>query len=217
MEEAASQHSPVVLTFAVAAGLTLLIPVPFVDDMAKSLVQRRMVREIAERKGVLLTDAAVRALADDPPSPLARKVVSAVVFYPLKKVFKKTFIVLAGKDAIDTVSHTYHLGYLVDMALAKRWHESRSPERIRESIARACKDVGTSPVEKAIGAVYERSRAGLITLARKVKGGDAPATDIHVDTADAPGFFADLRAALANVPADHFNRLRARVENELGL
>jgi hypothetical protein len=217
MEGPPSQHSPVVLTFAVAAGLTLLIPVPFVDDLAKSLVHRRMVREIAERRGVLLTDVAVRALADDPPSPLAKKVATAVVVYPLKKIFKKTFFVLAGKDAVDTVSQTYHLGYLVDMALEKRWHESRSPERIRESIARACKDVGTSPVEKAIGTVYQRSRAALVTLARKVRGGAAPATDIHVETGDAPGFFAELRAALANVPADHFNRLRARVESELGL
>jgi uncharacterized protein (DUF697 family) len=217
MEGPPSLHSPVVLTFAVAAGLTPLIPVPFVDDVAKSLVQRRMVRELAERRGVLLTDSAVRALADDPPSPLATKVAVAVVIYPLKKIFKKTFLVLAGKDAIDTVSQTYHLGYLVELALEKRWHEARSPERIRASITKACKEVGTSPVEKAIGAVYERSRAALVTLARKVRGAEAPATDIQVDVNDAPGFFAELRAALANVPADHFSRLGARVENELGL
>jgi uncharacterized protein (DUF697 family) len=213
-----SAHSTTVATYAVLSGLTMLIPVPFVDDAVRTRVQRRMVRALSERRGLQLDDATVRTLGDDPSSGVASKVAGAVVTYPLKKIFRKTFVVLAGKEAVDTVSQTYHLGYLVDWAFIQRWHEAATAERIRAGITEACKSVGTSPVDKAIRAAWDASKGRLGAL-----GGRGIRVDDRTDAgaADASpevrGVADALLAAVGRVPDEHFALLRARLAAALGL
>ena len=55
MSNAPPNNQGTIATHAVLAGLTPLIPVPVVDDIAKNYFRRRMVRGLAPRTGALST------------------------------------------------------------------------------------------------------------------------------------------------------------------
>src|SRR5690606_27872846 len=130
-------------------------------------LQRRMVRALAERHRINVWDEEVRVLADDHAtggwfSGMARR----LVFGQLKKVLRKTLLVLAGKRLVDLASRTYHHGWLVDRAFAHRWCApagSRSAEEVREAIDQVLAEtpLATSPITRAISVGFERSQSAL--------------------------------------------------------
>src|SRR5438045_2824658 len=105
---------------AVLVGLTPLIPVPVVDDLAKNYFRRRLVRGLAAASGRALSDAEFAALLKERERGCLRGCLTAVVVYPLKATFRKVFYFLEWKRAVDLASRTYHFGYLVGYALRPR-------------------------------------------------------------------------------------------------
>lgn len=204
-------HSPLVASYAVLSGLALLLPVPFIDDAVRTRVQRHMVRALGDRRGIVLSDDTVNALADDPPGPpLYKRALVAVAMAPVKRVFKKTFVLLGGKEVVDTVSSTYHLGYLVDLALAERWHEQHDAAAIRAAMQSACAEVGTKPIEKAVRATYQGSRSALARLFRRRRGAEAaePSAPLGPESPEVVGLAERLRAGVLAVPQEHFAQIR---------
>ena len=68
-----------VAPYAVASGLTPLIPVPFLDDYALRRVRERLVRELLaeHHAGLAVDDATVRALAGHAVLPQPGRVANA--------------------------------------------------------------------------------------------------------------------------------------------
>jgi hypothetical protein len=111
------------LTFySVLGGLCPLIPVPFMDDWALALVQRRMVWEVARHAGIELSSRERKILAggDEPwrgcIGTLAwafREVIGTLLGW----LFRTVFYFLTIRRSVRRSSETLHLGYLFDHSL----------------------------------------------------------------------------------------------------
>jgi hypothetical protein len=152
---------------AVAAGLTPLIPVPFLDDYALRQVREQSVRDQLQEKGLKAPDKAVAVLAGSHDSrPLGGRLVSylkAVALFPVRKVFRKVFFVLWVKDCVDLTSTCLHHGYLLQHALERGDLDAASlqgdaPARVQAAIVAACAELDARPVNQALRRLFRSSR-----------------------------------------------------------
>ncbi|MCE9672480.1 hypothetical protein LY474_32200 [Myxococcus stipitatus] len=163
---------------AVASGLTPLIPVPFLDDYALAQVREQLVRSLLEERGLKPPDKAVTALAG---SHLGRALGGRLVSYlrglmllPMKKLFRKVFLVLWVKDCVDVASVSLHHGYLIHHALDRGdldhgTLEGDTPERIHAAIIAACAEVDARPVNQALRRLFASSRLLVVEATRVLR------------------------------------------------
>jgi hypothetical protein len=224
-------HQTQILTHAVLVGLTPLIPLPFIDDMVREILERRMVRVLASAHGLDLSPTDVRALADAPKESWLKGAAVSVLLLPARMILRKTFLVLQGKRIIDLASNCYHKGFLVDVAFADRWCAPVGPRpahEVRRAIDAVCKEANTAPVEYALRTGFEQSRVALVTLVdvlRKRLGAlrgqpaepevAAVVEEAAQDKGGVGGIVERVRRAVAEVPSEHFEDLRLRLNDRL--
>ncbi|WP_242589489.1 hypothetical protein [Corallococcus macrosporus] len=152
---------------AVAAGLTPLIPVPFLDDYALRQVREQSVRDQFKEKGLKAPDKAVAVLAGSyDERSLGGRLVSylkAVALFPVRKVFRKVFFVLWVKDCVDLTSVCLHHGYLLHHALQRGDLDAASlqgdaPRKVQAAIVAACAEMDARPVNQALRRLFRSSR-----------------------------------------------------------
>jgi hypothetical protein len=224
-----SGNQTTILTHAVMVGLTPLIPVPFLDDAVKTYLQRRLVRSIGSTRGVSLDDETVKALADDPSGGCLLGCLGTVVFYPIKKIFRKIFFLLEWKRAVDLVSLTYHRAILLDHAIAEGWL-ARGPANVRAAVDEVVRETPTRPVEEAVRTTFRQSKSALkgaaAILQRAVSGLRREATPDEVGAAIEPvrdeevhqveGVVSSLGDRINAIPKEHFDGMRRRLAERLG-
>lgn len=229
-------HQSQILTHSVLVGLTPLIPIPFMDEIVRELLLRRMVRILAAAHRIDLSPAEVRTLADEPKESWLKGAAMSVVLMPIKIIVRKAFFLLQGKRVIDLASTAYHRGYLIDVAFADRWCAPEGPKRpheIRQAIDAVCKEANTEPVAWAFRAGLEQSWQGMIGVigflrSRLGKGGgaarretvEARASQVVEEAAsDASGIggvVSRVQKTIGEVPSQHFEDLRSRLHAKLG-
>jgi hypothetical protein len=188
----ASTHRPTEaqfrrLTFlSVLAGLTPLVPVPFLDDRIHDAVKRRMVQEIADDEGVAVSRDVRDALAGV-ESERGRGCVGwgmwalrKSVFLILKlfrKIYRKILIFLAIKEGVDTASRAFHEGYLLHVGLAQVGRGTLGRDEalnLRAGIEQVLQRVDPRPINQAVGRIFGGSKDLLKTaselLARPFRG-----------------------------------------------
>ena len=229
--ESANQKQ--IITHAVLAGLTPLIPIPFVDDMVKTYFQRRLVRNLIASQGQSLSDKDIKTLADDRGGCLLG-CIGSVLLYPAKKIFRKIFFFLEWKRAVDIVSHLYYHGYLLDHAFENRWIApagSRPALEVRNAIDAVLKQVNTSLIERAVWGTFNQSKSALKASARllqrslqRVKGKpteDQVAQAVEEvepeEERELEGVIARLQKAIESMPAEHFEQLRLQLAAALNI
>ena len=225
-DKSESGNQKLIITHALLTGLTPLIPVPIVDDLVKSYFQRRLVRQLARVYAINPTEQDVRTLADDPSTGCLAGCLGGPLLLPFKLIFRKLFFFLEWKRAADTVSRTFHQGYLLDWAMQVGWYPNqRNATDVRGAIDAACREVGTGPVERAISATLAQSRATLISAANLLKRSlrsisGRPDSERVARAAEAveaeeeremAGVIDRLQNAIQSVPEGYFNNLRARL------
>jgi hypothetical protein len=162
--------------FSVLAGLCPLIPLPFVDDWAIGLIQRRMVRELGESRRLGLTEDEIRILAGagerrwpgllKGTALMVRRGVGKLV----GKVFKTAFYVLLLREGIHRAVETFVEGYLLLYATGLPQGlrpGARAEERVRAvraAVVSTLKEADVTPIHKAIGRSFRRS-FGLLSKA----------------------------------------------------
>ena len=221
------------LTYSVLAGLTPLIPVPFVDDLAKTYFRRRLVRALAESRGLALAPGAAESLASERGGGCLGGCLAQAVLYPLKKIFRKIFYFLEWKRAVDLASHTYHFGYLIDDAFSRRLLAGGaagvSADELGAAIERVCREAPLRPVERAVGATFRQSKSALISAAGvmgrgfgRVAGSPdeervaAVGAEVEAKEEREIGVLIDrLQDGVGRVPESHFTELRARLDAHL--
>jgi len=232
--EAGNQRS--LVTHAVLAGLTPLIPVPVVDDLAKNYFRKRLVRRLAAANGRGLSIEELAALTREREGGCVRGCLVAAVVYPLKAVFRKIFYFLEWKRAVDLASRTYHFGYLVNYAMQRRDDgtsiiDARRASDVSEAIAAVCRESPIKPVEGAIGVTFRGSRrvlraaASLLASALRRLAGRARPEEVAEaieqiepeEERELEPVVTRLQRAIAAVPEDHFRHLRERLDARLGL
>jgi hypothetical protein len=219
-------------TYAVLCALTPLIPIPFVDDIARAYFRRRLVRGLASLRGLVLPEAGVRTLADTPGRGCLIGCLVAPPLYAVKKLFRKIFYFLEWKRAVDTASETYHFGSLVDHAFERRWPAPAGPveaTRLRAAVDSVLARRGTSPIDKAVREAFEQSKSGVFRAAAAMKralGGltRRPAVEqvelavepVERDEAHIADVAGALRQAMDKVPPGYLEALCDELAEELG-
>lgn len=226
MTNAPERSEAVLVGHAVLVGLTPLIPVPFVDDMVKEALERRLVREVGRAHGVELDDEAVRALVGEQGSAIAEMAKNAALF-PFKLILRKVFMVLEVKRASDAASLAYHRAYLVERALRHRWLAPLGPvpaSEVRRGMDAATNAISISPLSKALDAVFSLDHvqalgkavvSGLMKRAKTRGDLDGAVGRAH-ESVDA-GTKEKLAQAIASLPRTHFESLESLFDKTLGL
>jgi hypothetical protein len=221
--------SPALLRDAVLVGLTPLIPLPFVDDLARVALRRRLVRGVAELERVALDPAVVEALAGE-PSGGCLGTLPRLLLYPIKKIFRKIFFFLEVKRAMDLVSTSWHYGWLLQVAL-RTGHLGNDPGRagvVRAEIERLLEEASVQPLERALRETLRNSRAilqaGADLMGRALRGTRRRADRVEQAVEAAlPGehraldeLVGRLQAAVSRAPREHLDRLAADLQARVG-
>jgi len=221
---------------AVLVGLTPLIPVPVVDDLAKNYFRRRLVRRLAAASGRGLSGAELGTLLSERGGGCVRGCLAAVFVYPLKAAFRKVFYFLEWKRAVDLASRTYHFGYLVGYALRPREGGASlidlcGAEAVSRAIQAVCREAPIKRVEAAIAGTFRGSRrvlsaaANLLASPLRRLTGRARAEEVAEaieqvepqEERELDPVVTRLQRSIASVPEEHFRRLRAQLDARLRL
>ncbi len=128
------QHK-LILTYSVLAGLTPLIPIPFLDDWVKTIFLRRMARLVTQARGLTLTAAEIDALIQENFWDSCVEGCVMIFLRLLRELFSKIFFWIEWRRAFVTISTTYYTGFLIDSALmtGSVLRGEPSPERLEEA------------------------------------------------------------------------------------
>lgn len=228
MRESGNQR--LIITHAVLTGLTPLIPIPILDDLVKSYFQRRLVRRLAESYRHSLSEQDIRTLADDPGGGCLSGCLGGAFLLPFKLIFRKLFFFLEWKRAADTVSRTYHQGYLLECALRESWFpHQRNAVDLRAAVDAVLLEVGTGPVERAVRTTFNQSRSALKSAAsllrRSLQSISGKPDEAQVAQAaeaveseeerEIEGVITRLQKSIQSIPDDYFDNLRKRLAERL--
>lgn len=224
------------VTHAVLVGLTPLIPVPVLDDIAKGYFRKRLVRSLAASHNRSLSEKELDALVSEKEGGCLRGCMSAVIVYPLKSVFRKIFYFLEWKRAVDLASRTYHFGYLTGYAMQRRADgtsilDVRRAADVSAAIQAVCREAPIKPVESAIASTFRQSRrmlrAGANLLSGSLRRLTTRARDEQVAEAielvepdearEIEPVVARVQSSIDAIPEGHFSSLRAQLDARLGL
>ena len=117
---------------ATLAGLSVLIPIPFVDDAFEAHFRRRIPGAVARSRGRTLPDGVRTALAEEDAagrSGCAALPVRLVVGL-FKRLSRKLLYFLTVKQATDRLSYYWYRAFLVDHMLAVGHLESPDSARV---------------------------------------------------------------------------------------
>lgn len=222
--------SEIISSHSILIGLTPIIPIPFADDLAKAYFQERMIRKLAENYGQTLTSEDLKVLSSEEKKGCFPGCLTTILFYPLKKLFRKIFFFLEWKRAIDTVSLSYHKGYLLEYSLEEGLFQPKgaySASQIRGAMDATCSEVGTNPIEKAVKATFDHSKEAVKNVAdtllksiSQVKGKPSDeelqkavqnTESVEIST----GVNTELEKALVSVPPDYFEHLKEKFLSHL--
>lgn len=203
------------LTHAALVALTPLVPLPFVDEMARRHLERRLLRELARRHSVALSEAEIELLTASTEGFLDGKALGRrLLLMPFKWVFKRVVLALRGKAIIEAASLALHRAALYDAALERDLVRIHGPDRLREAVDATLRSVpiATSPVTSALKAGltasqdalargYDRLRRGVLS------GGLEGAYDGAASAMREGGGLTGLRQNLSARPREHLARL----------
>ncbi|HXF64256.1 MAG TPA: hypothetical protein VNK95_21690 [Caldilineaceae bacterium] len=102
---------------ATLAGLSALIPIPFIDSLFEEYFRRRMIHTIAHQRSRALHPAAVRALNQNPLMSSARKLLTlplTLTIGLLVRLSRKLLYFLSIRRAVNLLTYYWRRAYLLD-------------------------------------------------------------------------------------------------------
>jgi hypothetical protein len=162
---------------ATGAGLSALIPLPFLDLAVEALFRRRVPGAVCRARGVPIAPETSRALGQFRPWITLRGCLLAPVsltLYTLKRLSRKLLYFLTVHEAVNSVSLYWHRAYLIDH-LARRGHLTPpSPVDLPvEALERTLAEADTGALRHVARHVVHGSRHVLLTLLRARRRGAA--------------------------------------------
>lgn len=112
---------------ALGVGLAALIPLPFIDEFVRRKLLRDAFRASAADAGVQLEQESLHLLVRDQGS-LFVSVLKALLFWPIKKLFRTIIYVLTIKDVLDWTTEAALRAEMVHMAAQAGWLPHRAAE-----------------------------------------------------------------------------------------
>lgn len=234
MDQPAPSNQLTIVTHAVLAGLTPLIPIPLIDDLILNYFRRRMVRSLAAAHGQTLPAHVTEALTASEDKGWMWGCLTAAVIYPLKALFRKIFFILEWKRVVDLTSRTYHDGFLLNEAFAQGWIGPEAPvlpAQVNAAILDVCRTAPIKPIETAVRVAFRQSRSALVggarMLERQFRRLRSRPDDEQVATAveaiepaeeqELAGVIASVQREIEKVSSGHFDWLRSELARRLSV
>ena len=160
-----------ILTHAVLVGLTPLIPLPVLDDMVKAYFYRKLVRSLAVSHGVTLSANEINILARSRGAGCVNGCLFGTLEFLVKNFVRKLIFVLEWRRAIDLVTRTYYVGYLLDYTFRKGWYtpgDKASAVRLQSALEQAYGGANTGLVKNIVRASFNHSRIMIFGAVRLI-------------------------------------------------
>ncbi len=163
------------LTAIILVGASAMIPVPFLDDWAKSYLERRSFRLGAEREKVKLSSEEADRLVQEPPGGCCLMgCLGKALIYPIKKLIRKILFFLEIKRAVDQTTNALAENWLFSLALRRGiWTpggDLSQADMLRQVIEKTCTAQGVQPLELAIGGAFKGAKGTLFNFANRFIG-----------------------------------------------
>ena len=160
------------LSSIVLIGASALIPIPFLDDVVKAYLERRLFRTLAQKEGLSVTNEELERLTKAPPKGcFVWGCLTGAIIYPIKRLIRKILYFLEIKRAVDQSTTALAEAWLFRLAMRRGlWSTGRAPEkadRLREVMEAACQSQGVKPLETAVHHAFEGAKGTLRGFARK--------------------------------------------------
>ncbi len=212
-----------IIFWSLIASFTRFIPLPLVDDLLESGLEKMMFKQIAEAHGITLSDSDLDILSYDTTDFSGLKVALRSSARLVGRFFLKALLVFELKDAADTFSAVYHRGYLLDYTFKTGKLEQCSTSQLRVAIDRVCEKTVTSPVNRVFVGIMKESLSMLgavkefIIKSASHKGeiGQTPEEIAKDAPPEAEELVVKLEKGLDLMPPKYFEELRARLDAAL--
>jgi hypothetical protein len=163
---------------ATCAGLTALVPLPFVDLVFEGFFRRRIPRAVAGRLGMNLDPEVEKELGR---KPFEISMVHGCLWIPLRvfkyvlrRIWRKVIYVLAIADTVDQVGYYWHRAYLIQHVLRDEYVGSKQQNPVASVVFhQVLKEADTSPIKAAAKRVVRSVHRVLLLLRRARKRGSA--------------------------------------------
>lgn len=164
-------NQTIIITHAVLIGLTPLIPVPVLDDPVKSFFYRRLVQSLATSHKLTLSANEMNILAEDRSQGLIKGCLIGTLEYIVKRLIRILTVVLEWRRAIDIVTRTYYVSYLMDYAFQQGWYvpgDLQRADRFRSAIETAHNNANTDLVKRIVKSSFSESRKSIMKVVQQV-------------------------------------------------
>ena len=154
---------------ATFAGLSLLLPIPFIDGLLEAYFRRRMPGDIARRRGRALPVQSIRVVnrqrASWWPGCLLWPVQALV--YLIRNLWRTLVYILTVYDTSEKLSYYWHRAFLLDYAIGRG--DLDTPARAETAAAalhRVLATTQTSPLLNLAREIVDEARTRIGALAR---------------------------------------------------
>jgi len=117
---------------ATLAGLSVLIPIPFVDDAFEAFFRKRIPGAVARSRGRTLPGEVRAVLEADDGGGGCATLPARIVVGLFKRLSRKLLYFLTVKQATDRLSYYWYRAFLVDHMLASGHLESTDSARVAQ-------------------------------------------------------------------------------------
>jgi hypothetical protein len=190
---------------ATLAGLSVLIPIPFVDDAFETFFRKRIPGAVARSRGRTVSRD-VRAVLEEEDAAASRWGCAALplrlVVGLLKRLSRKLLYFLTVKQATDRLSYYWYRAFLVDHMLAAGHLENTDSARAAHQAMEQVLAKARGPLPAVAGQVVAQMRHVWPVLRRARRGEEAE--EVRQTRRQLEGRWGEI--------AEHLGALAARYE-----
>ncbi len=159
----------IIISHAILTGAAIMVPIPFADDFIVFSVRQNLVKALAKHHKAPITPAEMYVLANLEESEGCLRGVVSVLRYPFK-IIREFFKLLEIQKSVETATHTYYFGILIDEVFRNGWYAREKLHPIRKAIIQTKKDANKELVKEIFSstlALNKENYALLIEWSRK--------------------------------------------------
>jgi len=158
---------------ATLAGLSVLIPVPFVDDAFEAYFRGRIPGAVARSRGRTLSDEVRAGLGQEAGKGGWATLPARLVIGVSKRLSRKLLYFLTVKQAADRLGYYWHRAFLVDHMLAAGHLESADSARVAHQAMEELLATTEGPLPRLAREVVAQTRNVWPAL-RRARRGEEP-------------------------------------------
>lgn len=158
---------------ATLAGLSVLVPVPFLDDAFEAFFRARIPGAVARSRGRAITEEARTLLGEGEGRGGCATIPVRLTLGLLKRLSRKLLYFLTIKSASDRLSHYWSRAFLIDHMLVSGHLESAASARVARSAMDEVLRTAAGPLPRVARQVVASSRNVWPALRRARRGEEA--------------------------------------------